>query len=294
MEFIDKYEIIKKISHGCFSSAYLGIDKTTKNQVVLKIESRSQGKSMLQRELFILKILRPSLGRKIIDILDWGNTDTHRYLVFPFKGFSLAECLKKKKKMSEKIIMTIGNQLLNILESIHALEVLHGDISPHNILLTQCSGDNKVFSYIIDFGCSSLVEQMKLDEEISSGSPCFSSPFIFTGQTYSYRDDLLSLFFVLSYAYLGFLPWQQGCYNKSVKFIKSNHQDYLYKEPVPKMLKIAIEYVSHLKDGETANYSMLKRIINVKNHEDVEVQEGLGLELRAYEQPEDQVYSVMI
>ena len=60
------------------------------------------------------------------------------------------------------------------------------------------------------------------------------------------------------------------------------------------MLKIAIEYVSHLKDGETANYSMLKRIINVKNHEDVEVQGGLGLELRAYEQPDDQVYSVMI
>lgn len=266
MEINNKYEIIKKISHGCFSSVYLGIDKTTKNQVVLKVENRCQSQSMLQRELFILKVLRPTMGRKIIDILDWGNTNTHRYLVFPYIGFSLADCLQKRQKMSEKMVMTIGNQLLTTLEIIHDQDVLHGDISPHNILLTKCCEDNQLKSFFIDFGCSALVEQIKLNQEISSGSPCFSSPFCNEGKIFSYRDDLLSLFFVLAYANLGYLPWQKGCYNKSVKFIKSNHHEYLYKEPLPKMLKIAIEYTSHLEEGERPNYDMLKEIIKPRGN----------------------------
>jgi len=72
-------------------------------------------------------------------------------------GLSIKDILKRNKKhFTVKCIMSLGIELISLLEKLHSLGYIHCDIKPDNIMIGDYSKGplemNKL--YLIDFGIS--------------------------------------------------------------------------------------------------------------------------------------------
>ena len=72
-------------------------------------------------------------------------------------GKDLSSHLKSRKRFSLKTILYLIDQLIDIVNSFHLLNIIHRDIKPENIVTGMNEEQNKIF--VIDFGISkSLVD----------------------------------------------------------------------------------------------------------------------------------------
>ena len=93
-------------------------------------------------------------------------------------------------------------KMLSIIEEIHNLFVVHRDIKPQHFMIKN----NNL--YLIDFGISTFYvdENQKLKPnnktENMIGSPNYTSYYIHEGNTYSRRDDMISLGYTYIFLHL--------------------------------------------------------------------------------------------
>jgi serine/threonine protein kinase len=87
-----------------------------------------------------------------------GMLDKNQYyIVLERLGLSIKDLLKKNKRhFSIKCVMTMGLQLLDLLEKFHGEGFIHCDLKPDNIMIGNYMKDLKAMNqlYLIDFGIS--------------------------------------------------------------------------------------------------------------------------------------------
>ena len=107
-----------------------------------------------------------------------------------------------------KTVCQIGIQLLDRIQALHKLGILHLDIKPDNI----CLGKNNQEVNLIDFGLSKRWHNKGLHVPHKSNQPfcghlIFASRWAALGETMSRRDDICSLVYTLLYLAGRKLPW---------------------------------------------------------------------------------------
>jgi serine/threonine protein kinase len=83
--------------------------------------------------------------------------ENQHYIVLELLGLSIKDILKKNKRhFSIKCVMTMGLQLLDLLEKFHGEGFIHCDLKPENIMIGNYLKDPKTINqlYLIDFGLS--------------------------------------------------------------------------------------------------------------------------------------------
>jgi serine/threonine protein kinase len=143
----NKYKIIKQIGSGSFGSIFEGINIRTSEKVAIKMEAISDELKLLKHESNIYRILSNVDG--IPKIKWYGKDETNYYMVIDLFGKSLQDLLDKTKKMSLKLVLQIGINILTILTKIHDIGFVHRDIKPENFLLTL---NKPIKVFLIDFG----------------------------------------------------------------------------------------------------------------------------------------------
>lgn len=137
---------------------------------------------------------------------DYGPGRLFNFMIFELLGPSLHEIYRKTPKTFKRNIIRctkLGIILVDIVQTLHDKNIVHGDIKPKNIATGQ-SNQNEI--YLIDFGLAKQVthENMQIATEI--GTPAFMS--LGAHQKFvAYRNDLESLAYTLAFLYLGNLPW---------------------------------------------------------------------------------------
>jgi serine/threonine protein kinase len=113
------------------------------------------------------------------------------YIMLEFMHTSLREKIKhldEDSPLSTEASIDIIKGCLSGLKAIHDRNIVHGDIKPANILMTE-----QDVPKISDFGVASILHKKKFPIPFFHGSRCWAAPEILKGEAPSYQSDLFSL-----------------------------------------------------------------------------------------------------
>lgn len=224
-----KYKIIKKIGNGSFGNIYKGMNILTTQYVAIKMENKENDFDTLKNETKMLMHL--SEYHFIPKVKYFGIENNKNILVMDLLSINLYQLLILNNNDAtsnyEKIIK-YGIQMIEIIKCVHSKGILHRDIKPENFMISKNNEENL---YLIDFGLSRFY--LKNNKHIENnhkqnmvGTVRYASTFIHEGNTYSRRDDIISIIYVIIYLLKGKLPWQ-GITSK-IKNIE-NKNEMIYK-----------------------------------------------------------------
>ena len=210
----EHYTFMKKLCQSGCGTIYLGKDRKTAEEVIIKLERQDVKKPQLPNEATIFQQLDGCTG--VPRMRCFGHTDIHSAIVMDkFDGDLYNTIMAGKKYLSLRTVLDIGIQLLEIIEEMHERNVLHRDIKPENILVK----DGEL--YLADFGLSAVYRDEK-GQRIPCPPKQATTKYASIGaHTYSNscpRDDLVSIGYLLIDLLKGRLPWNHVKGNQNERF----------------------------------------------------------------------------
>lgn len=202
----NRYEILEKIGNGGMAIVYkakchvlnryvavkiLKDEFTTDTEFIKKFNTEAQSAASL---------LHPN----IVSIYDVGNEDNLYYIVMELiQGKTLKEIITEDGILSWKWSVNIAIQIASALETAHKNSIVHRDIKPHNIMITE-DGIAKV----TDFGIAKAVSNSTITAfGTTIGSVHYFSPEHARGGYTDAKSDLYSLGIVLYEMLTGKVPF---------------------------------------------------------------------------------------
>jgi serine/threonine protein kinase len=171
---------------------------------------------------------------------------------------------KNKNNIIVKEITKYCIMILQIINKIHDIGIVHRDIKPENFMIglsNTVDGGIEKKLYIIDFGLSSFY--IKNDKHIINnkggvvGTPLFMSIHIHEENTYSRRDDIISILYVIIYLIKDTLPWDG--YNLAVYDKKVITTSEELCAGIPHIFQKLLDYAYSLNFEEKPDYSYMIR-----------------------------------
>ena len=167
-------------------------------------------------------------------------------------------------QMSIKVVLHLAQQMLTIVEQIHAHGIVHRDLKPANFLLKK-NAQQVSELYLIDFGLAKcfLDEKgrhcaIKTNEDIV-GTTRYMSINTHHGLTASRRDDLESLGYIMLFLYHGQLSWQKHTSVVEIKQRLDWHSNTIGE------FILFILYCRNLGFADKPNYDYLRGLLTNLN-----------------------------
>lgn len=220
---LSKYKVLEKIGAGGMGAVYKAMDIELDRTVAVKVLPSSFARDPQYLERFHREAQTAAQldGPHIIDVFDYGEQDGYTYLVISYiSGESLGDRLGQP--MDTKTTVDIISQVGEGLAFAHSRGVIHRDIKPDNILLTE---DGQ--AVIVDFGLAKIREAVRITQTGAAlGTGHYMSPEQIRGaKDIDHRTDIYSLGVVLYEMLTGQVPFQGDSFWALVK----QH----VKDPVP-------------------------------------------------------------
>lgn len=191
MMIANRYQLGEKIGQGGMGSVYRAIDTHTTRPVAIKVLTKDLDDEEYQESLLRFKregeVLRRLEHPNIVDVLDTVEEDNRQYIVMEYvAGGSLAQVLKQVDRLPIERVVNIALELADALARAHHLDVIHRDIKPGNVLLTE-----KDEPRLTDFGIAHIAGSARMTEEGHVvGTVSYISPEILRAQPPSPRSDI--------------------------------------------------------------------------------------------------------
>ena len=268
--FFNKYKVIKNIGGGSFGQIYSA--KYNNKLFALKFEEKLKNQNLLENEGHIMSYLQ---SKYLPYIYSFGYSGEYNVLVMELMGKSLENIFENSnpKKFSVNCVAKLGLQMIEILQFIHDMHIIHRDIKPDNFVLGL--GDKSKNLYLLDFGLAKKYRSSKsfkhypmIKKKNLTGTARYASINALNGFTQSRRDDLEAVGYVLLYFLRGKLPWQgihvrnkDDRYHKIMEIKMKTTPEELCKG-FPKQFANYIRYCRSLEYTEDPEYNYLKRLFN--------------------------------
>ncbi len=203
-----RYRILSSLGQGGMAVVFLADDIVLKRQVAIKFlrtrfANDNEAVMRFFREAKAAKLLRHP---NVVEIFDVGKSDGLAYIAMEYvKGKTLKEYIATHKPIPVEQAVEIMKKLTSAIIEAHANHIIHRDIKPQNVLISQF-GDLK----ITDFGIAVTVEQKPTSatrNQAVMGSSHYLAPESATGAVPDYRVDIYALGIVFFELLCGSVPF---------------------------------------------------------------------------------------
>lgn len=201
-----RYEIIEKIGNGGMATVYKARDLVLKRFVAVKVlrEEYTTDNEFIKRFNTEAESAASLVHPNIVSVYDVGKEGNLYYIVMELvKGKTLKEIIVEDGRMGWKWSVKIAKQIAAALETAHRNNIIHRDIKPHNIIITE-DGVAKV----TDFGIAKAVSNSTITAfGTTIGSVHYFSPEHARGGYTDAKSDLYSLGVVMYEMITGKVPF---------------------------------------------------------------------------------------
>ncbi len=198
---LDRYRIIDRIGRGGHGEVFKAEDTLMSRVVAIKrIEATSKASGRALNEARAAGQLNHP---NVVTVHDLEHDDSFFYLILEYiDGVTLSQILAAKAPLTIEESLDVAIQIADALEAAHAMDIVHRDIKPDNIMITR-NGDVKV----TDFGIAKLSASTMTAAGDIMGTFAYMSPEQAKGGRVDGRTDIFSLGVVLYQMLTGVSPF---------------------------------------------------------------------------------------
>ncbi len=191
MKTIGKYAILGELGKGGTGVVYRAIDPILEREVAIKKQTVDgvHKEESIQRFLREARLIARLEHRNIVTVFELGLETDGVYIVMELlRGEDLCTRLRARRHLSLerkiRILVEVGRGLAHA----HRQGVVHRDVKPRNVFLTE-EGEVK----LLDFGLAHISQSTLTATGQVMGSPHYMSPEQILGRKADPRSDIFSL-----------------------------------------------------------------------------------------------------
>ncbi len=204
-----RYELGRRLGIGGMSTVQLALDRRLERNVAVKLLAEH----LADDPAFVSRFRREALAAarlvhpNVVQVFDFGFDETahHHFIVMEaVPGRSCAELLRERGHLDAEEAVEIVAQACRGLDYAHRNGVVHRDVKPGNLLVT----DDGVVK-LADFGIAKATEQSSITQVGSVlGTAAYLAPEQARGEASGPRSDLYALGVVAYQLLSGRLPYE--------------------------------------------------------------------------------------
>jgi serine/threonine protein kinase len=209
-EIAGRYRIDRRLGAGGMSTVFLGMDTVLERQVAVKLLAEH----LADDEVFVQRFRHEALAAarlqhpNIVQVFDSGEDQpTHRhYIVMEYvDGPSCSDLLREHGQLGIEDTVRIVVEACHGLDYAHRAGVVHRDVKPGNLLISNETGAVK----LADFGIAKAAEQTRVTQVGSVlGTAAYLSPEQAQGKEAGPASDIYSLGVCAYQLLTGRLPYE--------------------------------------------------------------------------------------
>jgi len=212
---LGRYRLQVPIGKGAMGEVWLAWDLSLRRNVALKLlrQSGDVSASMVkrfEREALAASRLR---GPHTVQIYDFGASDDGIYYLAMehLSGTDLRTLVAQAGPLPPARAADFIMQACLSLEEAHSAGIIHRDIKPHNLFVTQV-GERLDFVKLLDFGIVRFRGLGGGDQQLTrtgflAGTPAYMAPELWLGAAADERSDIYALGVTLYYLLTGTTPF---------------------------------------------------------------------------------------
>lgn len=210
----ERYRLLRPLGEGGAGIVYAAIDERIGAEVAIKVVRGSARRDEITLARFHREAKAAGkLGHpNIVRVTDFGKSSTGSpYVVMErLDGETLEARIQRLGKLDPATAIDVHVQLADALAAAHAAGVLHRDVKPANVFLTQLA-TGKVLVKLLDFGLAELYQEptsVRLTERgLLVGSLAYLAPERILGAAADEQSDVYGIGASLHESLTGELPF---------------------------------------------------------------------------------------
>ncbi|WP_299825998.1 serine/threonine-protein kinase [uncultured Pontibacter sp.] len=249
---IPSYNILRVIGEGGMATVYLGEHARLGNKVAIKVLNSHYARHEQVRGRFLTeaKVLASFLHPHIVGVKDFFEEgDVLAFVMDYVEGLPLDEYLYTHNALRDPAkAIAFFSQILDAFSYAHQNGIVHRDIKPGNLMVTQ---DGQV--RVLDFGIAKLLETPVGAAKATAtgtmlGTPMYMSPEqinLKPGESIDHRSDIYALGVTLHQILSGRPPYDADTHSGFEMQMK------IMTEPLPRLEQVP-EWLQQVVDKATA------------------------------------------
>lgn len=202
------YLLISRLGGGGMGEVYRAQDTVLDRPVALKCLPAGKNRDTYHREHLKTEANTHALVNHphIISLYGAFESSPHGLVMVMehVEGETLAQRLYRTGSLSLEETLLLFDQILTGVEHIHLAGIVHGDLKPSNLLLSQNYG-----AKIMDFGISMRIQEQTTGIQTLRGTLLYIPPEQISGHGIDFRSDIYTLGMTLYETVTGRLPFEE-------------------------------------------------------------------------------------